>query len=125
MNSASAVTRILGAAIVAAGIALGAPVGADAAIAANLNNVIVYPSPFDVRLNHTVVTFANLTSTATLRIYKLTGEVVFEKEFTTVDGNAVWDVTNKDNNKVASGLYIYLITNSDGQKKTGKIAILR
>jgi len=98
---------------------------AGAVLAPDLSNVIVYPNPFDVRLGHSVITFDNLTASGTLRVYKLTGELVFEKDFVSVDGKAVWDGTNTDGNHLASGLYMYLVTNDNGQKKTGKIAILR
>jgi hypothetical protein len=107
------------------GIALSTQKVVTAALTTNLDSVFVYPNPFDARLNHTAIVFANLTASAKIRIYKLTGELIFERDITTVDGTAVWDVTTSDHSNVASGLYIYLITNDGGQKKTGKIAILR
>jgi len=90
-----------------------------------LDSVIVYPNPFQARAGHTVIYFGNLTASARIRIYKMTGELVSEKDVSAVDGKAAWDVTNNDGNAVADGLYIYLVTNDDGQKKTGKVAILR
>ena len=85
----------------------------------------MYPNPFRKKLGHTTITFDNLTPTVRLRIFKMTGEEVFDKTVDTVDGKAVWPVANTKGVALASGIYIYLVTNSGGEHKTGKIVILR
>ncbi len=100
-------------------------VEAPAAPLENLGNVIVYPNPFMPGQGHTLITFENLTSSVRLRIYKINGELVYEKAADNTDGSITWDVTNDDNRKVASGLYIYFITGGAGEKISGKIVILR
>jgi hypothetical protein len=40
-------------------------------------------------------------------------------------GKAVWDTTNDSNQAVANGVYLYVVTNPQGEKKTGKVAIIR
>jgi hypothetical protein len=114
--------------IAAAGTALGIALSgaaAHGALATNLENVIVYPNPFQPGAGHTAIVFNNLTENAKIRVYKMTGELVADTDVITVDGTAAWDATNKDGDALASGLYLYLVTNDAGQKKTGKLAILR
>ncbi|GAI03873.1 unnamed protein product, partial [marine sediment metagenome] len=38
---------------------------------------------------------------------------------------AVWNCENNEGQKVARGIYIYFITTSGGEKKTGKIAFMK
>ena len=100
-------------------------VNAPAAPSADLSNIKVYPNPFMPGQGHISITFENLTSSIRLRIYKINGELVYEKEADNTDGSITWNVTNDENRKVASGLYIYFITGGAGEKVSGKIAILR
>ena len=71
-----------------------------------------------------VITFANLTEDVTIRIYTMAGELVIESD-ANGDPEWPWDIKNAASRKVASGIYIYYITNSKGEKKTGKFAIIR
>ena len=96
----------------------------QAVLSTDLNSVIAYPNPFQAKLGHTKVTFDNLTSTARIKIYKKTGELIYERVISTTDGRSAWDLTNNDGSGVASGIYIYLITSGDN-KCTGKIAVLK
>jgi hypothetical protein len=101
------------------------PGTAFGAVASDLEGIIVYPNPLNARAGQTAFTFNNLTENARIRIYKMNGELVAEKEIADSDGKAVWDATNKDGAAAAGGLYVYLVTNDGGQKKTGKLAIRR
>jgi hypothetical protein len=65
--------------------------------------------------------FTNLTSEATVKIYTLSGKLV--RSLTESEEEVIWDVLNEDGNSITTGLYIYSITDSDGNKKTGKLAI--
>ena len=96
-----------------------------AVLASDLNNVIAYPNPCKAKLGHTNITFGNLTSTIKLRVYKKTGELILDKDETTTGGNLVWDLKNNDGYPVASGVYVYIITNTEGQQSKGKLAILK
>jgi hypothetical protein len=100
-------------------------VKADAVVAQDLNNTIVYPNPFEPRLGHTSIVFDNLTTIVRIRIYKITGELVFDAEVTTVNGQASWNATNNEGDSVATGVYVYLLSNSDGQKTRGKLVIVK
>jgi len=94
------------------------------ALSTNLNNVIVYPNPFEPKLGHTKVTFDNLTSNSKIKIYKKTGELIYEQVASTTDGRAVWTLTNSGGSEVSSGIYIYRIS-SGGSSCTGKLAVLK
>ncbi|MDO9026474.1 MAG: T9SS type A sorting domain-containing protein [bacterium] len=87
--------------------------------ATDLENLRVFPNPFKPYIGHTVVNFEGLTSLATIRIYDIKGRLVEEIAETNGDGLATWAA------KAASGVYIYSVTNPQGAKKTGKIAIIR
>ena len=93
-------------------------------IAANLDNLIVYPNPFRPGVGHTRITFAALTQEATIRIFTLTGELVMKQD---VSGqySRDWDVKNMNGEQLARGIYIWVVTNPAGEKRIGKIAIIR
>jgi len=100
-----------------------------------LGNVAVYPNPFKPNsdLGHEYITFGSkkelnrrLTSYATIKIYTVSGDLVKTIEVTPQDnGQKVWYADNDAGQKVASGVYIYLITNPQGEKCIGKLAIIR
>lgn len=86
------------------------------------DTVIVYPNPYKPNSGHPHITFIHqiLTSQSTIKIYTIAGELVDTIEETDGDGQATWRPT-----KLASGIYIYVITSKDGGKCIGKLAILR
>jgi len=97
-----------------------------------LTNVRVYPNPFKPNDNKpqtgdwdTGIIFDGLTNNSTIKIYTMSGELVNTLEETDNDGKYQWDVKNKEKEKLSSGTYIYRITNSSGEKITGKIGIVR
>ncbi|MEW6621001.1 MAG: gliding motility-associated C-terminal domain-containing protein, partial [bacterium] len=59
------------------------------------------------------------------RIFNIVGEEVYEYEGVSSSGKWLWKLQNKDNEKVASGIYIYVISSSEGDKKVGKIGVVR
>lgn len=97
----------------------------------NSTGLKVYPNPFHPNDGdpgtgtwEDGITFSALTPKAKIQIFTLSGELVRE-----VDAVAqlswVWNAENKDGGKVARGVYIYLVTDPSGEKKTGKIAIVK
>jgi len=92
--------------------------------ASSLRDVKVYPNPFKPDKGHDKITFEGLENNVTIRIYKITGELVYEKEHSATDGYEYWSVTNVYGRPLASGVYIYVIEGS-GEKAIGKIAIIR
>ncbi|MBU1487885.1 hypothetical protein KKH56_07560, partial [bacterium] len=93
----------------------------------DLTGAKAYPNPF-IPGNATTygasgITFDKLTEDAEIKIFTIAGELV--KTLRAKYGEAVWETVNENGREVASGIYIYLITDSQDGKKTGKIAIIR
>jgi hypothetical protein len=59
-----------------------------------------------------------------IKIYNIAGELVRDERVLAPDGNWKWNARNNDNEPVASGIYIYLMTN-EKDKAVGKIAVIR
>jgi len=93
-------------------------------VAANLESLMVYPNPFKPGVGHTRITFAALTEQATIRIFTLAGELV-KKQDVSGQYSWDWDVKNTDGDELARGIYIWVVTNPAGEKRTGKIAIIK
>jgi hypothetical protein len=93
----------------------------------DLNHVIVYPNPFlALRNSFQRINFIHLTFNAKVQVYTLDGRQVWEKEKNDGSDRIVWqNVENQTGQKLASGIYIYIITNSHGQKTTGKLGVVR
>ena len=85
----------------------------------------IYPNPWrsDKHAAHPKVTFAGLTVGTTIKIFTVSAHEV--KELHTDGPSIAWDLTNDSGEKVASGIYLYLITDSQGDKVKGKLAIVR
>jgi hypothetical protein len=80
------------------------------------------PIPFKPHSDpgHDAIHFQGLTDNATVKVYDLSGTLVFGPETDNDgDGHLVWDA------EVASGIYIYLVTTTDGEAKKGKLSIIR
>ncbi len=115
---------------------LGGGIILPAGASINLENVKVYPNPYKpnsgtIYDNNPIVgdgiIFSGLTQKAKVQIFNIAGELVTEFEEEDGDGIYVWDTRNKNGEKVASGVYIYFITNPDdkSKKKKGRIVIIR
>jgi hypothetical protein len=85
-------------------------------------NVIAYPNP--ARPGDAGITFTNLPDDASLALYNVAGERVFERSGIT--GNEmVWTLVNDGGNPVASGVYIYRVIDGEGNYATGKVAVIK
>jgi hypothetical protein len=71
------------------------------------------------------ITFMNLPSRATVEVYNVVGERVWRGEENTGSGRLAWDTRNSSGRPAASGVYVFLIRNADGDFKSGKLAIIR
>ena len=91
--------------------------------AEDLEKVIVYPNP--VRPSFTGdVTIDGLTARSNVKITDITGNLVYEDN--AVAGNLTWDTTAFGRHKVASGVYIVLITGPDAlETQIRKLLIIR
>lgn len=96
----------------------------------SLAGLKVYPNPWRPGsggpYDAAVVRFKNLTETAEIKVFTITGELVRRLGKTAADGDEkVWDGRNDDGKKVASGVYLFLIRNPGGEQRIGKVAIIR
>ncbi len=81
-----------------------------------------YPNPFRSK---TKIDFYSPNHNSNLKIYNIRGELV--KEFKSHEkGNSsiIWDGTNNNNKEVASGVYLYRLDNSAGNK-TNKVLYIK
>ena len=89
----------------------------------NLEDVYAFPNPVRPQYKGNV-TIDGLTANANVKITDITGNLVFE---TTSEGGSVqWDTTAFGEYKVASGVYLVIITAADAiEKKVTKIMVVR
>lgn len=94
---------------------------------ATLEDAHAFPNPFkpNSSLGHSNVTFTSLTPGSKVQLFTVAGEPVFDKEAAAGSTTLSWNVVNNDGQEVTSGVYYYLITDSSGHKKKGKIAVIR
>ena len=98
--------------------------------ALNLSETYVYPNPFKPGSGSVFdapkIVFKKLTDRATIKVYSYAGQLVatLHKTDTSVDYYE-WDAKNETGEYVASGVYVYLITNTSGEKISGKFGIIR
>jgi hypothetical protein len=99
-------------------------------INADFSALQVYPNPWRSDKHSGInMTFANLPLNSTVKIFTISGHLI--KTITPTIATATWDLTNDSGDKVASGIYIYLITTGDtgygvnGQKVRGKVAVIK
>jgi photosystem II stability/assembly factor-like uncharacterized protein len=108
--------------IVASAVSLASPVSLPAS--APLDDVEVYPNPYKLGTHAGRVFFANLPAHSTVKFYNLAGEFVAE------GGNGVetlwpFELEMKTPAIKASGVYFYIIETPTGDRKTGKLAVIR
>ena len=93
-----------------------------------VGNIIVYPNPWRPgsggEYDDTAVTFDGLPLDAKLQIFDISGNLVYEHTNDT-GGKITWEGKNASGKKVASGIYIWLATDKDGNTKVGKLGVIR
>jgi len=98
----------------------------------NLDDIKVVPNPYIVRntwepsADYSRLAFTHLPDKCTIRIYTLSGDHLrtLEHDSPKLDGNENWDLLTKNNQKIASGIYIYHVESPYGEK-IGKFAVVR
>jgi hypothetical protein len=102
---------------------VGYPVPAQSSLAADLSGVWVYPNPWRADLHRGLpVKIANSTSSSEMRIFTISGRYV--RTISLPDGMGTWDLNNSAGQRVASGIYIYLITDGAGHRSHGALAVI-
>lgn len=92
-----------------------------------LRDAHAYPNPYKPTADstHTKITFSDLTPGAKVQIFTLNGEPVKALNASGSSTTLEWTAVDDGGKQVASGVYIYLITNAEGQQKEGKLAVIR
>lgn len=97
--------------------------------ASALNTIKVYPTPWRIgsgdKFDATKLTFEGVTTNATLRIYTIFGELVEDKTIEGTGGKLLWNGINTAGHPVASGVYLWRITNPEGEAKQGRLVLER
>jgi hypothetical protein len=83
----------------------------------------VYPSPYSPSKGNSMRFSIDGTSGGEVKIYTLSGKLVKKLVLQSGESEVDWDVLNEEGNSITAGLYLYTITDGDGNKKTGKLAI--
>jgi flagellar hook assembly protein FlgD len=99
---------------------------------ATLANVHTVPDPyyvtsaFEATTTSKIIKFVNLPESATIRIYTASGVLVrvLKHESTAFGGEETWDVRNRNNQFVASGVYFYHVTAENGETTVGRMTII-
>ncbi|TET64739.1 VWA domain-containing protein, partial [Candidatus Aerophobetes bacterium] len=95
-----------------------------------VEGVISYPNPCYPNRGQ-IIKIANLPLNSKVHIYTISGELVRTLDDVSeisIGGSsttAFWDCKNDAGEEVARGIYIYLGTDDIGNKRTGKIAIIK
>ena len=94
-------------------------------MAGDFSGVRVYPNPWraDRHSGNELVTIDGLPIGSTVKIFTVSGHWV--KDLTVTVDKAPWDLKNNAGDKVASGIYLYLIKDSSGDMKKGQVVIIR
>jgi len=84
-------------------------------------------SAFELGPSNKALRFVNLPQQAVVRIYSLNGTLVRVLTHNDVQGGGElsWDLRNRNNQFVASGVYFYVVEGPTGQKHTGKMTIVQ
>lgn len=90
----------------------------------SLSNAHPYPNPFVPSEGHTTITFTNLATSCTIKIFTVSGQLVKTIQENDGDGQNVWNVENDSNEQLRSGIYLYVIRSSN-DTKTGKLVVIR
>ena len=112
------------------------------ALATNLQSLVIYPNPFRLETNTSGdqrMKLDNLTADAKVEVYNALGEKVIEAQitnnagssnnahFTPVAGNpgrVAWDLRNAGGQRVASGVYVVVVSNSAGERVIKKVSVI-
>jgi hypothetical protein len=88
-----------------------------------LNSVRIYPNPWRKSSGRSGIAFEGLGPNSSIQIFTVSGHLV--REYKGVSGSKTWDITTRSGDAAASGVYIYVIKDGEGNKRRGKIAVVR
>jgi hypothetical protein len=92
-------------------------------VSVDLSAARVYPNPWRAARGDGSIVFDQMPANSTVKIFTVSGRWV--KTLSAPGGYVSWDLTNDSGEKVASGIYLYLITDGQGNKTRGKFVVIR
>ena len=102
---------------------------ANSFVAINLDSVYVFPNPYKPLsggiYDADKVTFKKLPTRATIKIFNIAMEHIATLEKDSNVDEYKWTPRNDYGASIASGLYLYFISDPDGHKAKGKFVIIR
>ncbi len=110
----------------------GSTLNAATTTTANLAKVHTVPDPYyvtnalETTANNKVLNFVNLPAQCIVRIYSVSGILVnvLTHNDPTGGGQLTWNLRNRNNQFVASGVYFYHIEAPDGKTKVGRFTVV-
>jgi hypothetical protein len=80
----------------------------------------------EITANRKVLKFVNLPARAIIRIYSLSGVLitVIEHNDQAGGGEVAWNLRNRNNQFVASGVYFYHLETPSGQERVGRFTVV-
>ena len=101
-------------------------------VAGDLAAVHTVPDPYyvtdayEVSTTSKVIKFVNLPQRCTIRIYSTSGVLVriLDHQSSTMSGSEDWDVRNRNNQVVASGVYFYSVESATGPRVVKRLTIV-
>jgi hypothetical protein len=98
----------------------------------DLSLVHTVPDPYyvtnnmEISTNRKILKFVNLPAQAIIRIYSLSGVLVdiITHNDPAGGGEATWDLRNRNNQFVASGVYFYHVETPNGQTRVGRFTVV-
>ena len=100
--------------------------------AASMANIHTVPDPYyvtsnsEITTNSKILTFVNVPAQAIVRIYSTSGILVnvLTHNDPSGGGELVWNLRNRNNQFVASGVYFYHVEAPDGRTKVGRFTVV-
>lgn len=89
-----------------------------------LDEVYVYPNPVKKISQLGGLSFANLTKTATIHVYTVSGQKVQTLYESDGDGGLTWDMKDLRGNRILPGVYMFVVQAKDVEDFIGKFSIL-
>ncbi|MBC8377516.1 MAG: hypothetical protein H8E26_15870 [FCB group bacterium] len=97
-----------------------------------LEQVMVVPNPYIVTadwetdVNHKSLHFTHLPDECVIKIFTLTGELVYTILHDDIfSGQESWNLRSMNRQEVAPGLYVYVVETPNHEKQVGKFAVIR
>ena len=92
-------------------------------VLADLTQVRVRPNPFRAARGDMTVIFDQMPLGSAVKVFTISGRWI--KTLDGSSGKAQWDLTTDGGDRAASGIYLYLIVDGQGNTTHGKLAVIR